>query len=95
MLIDTNIFLEWLLGQQRADECRTLLDKVQNGETNALVTDFALHIIAIILERGGKRSELPELFTTLASFDALSVIHASLEEHIQIALLANQNWPRF
>ena len=90
MLIDTNIFLEWLLGQERADECRTLLEKIQSGEIAALVTDFALHSIAIILERGGKKAELPELFTAIASFQGLSVLHATLEEHFEIALLSHE-----
>lgn len=88
VLVDTNIFLEWLLDQQRADECRILLEKVQNGEMEALVTDFALHSIAIIIERSGKKADLPDLFTALASFEGLSVLHATLEEHVEVARLA-------
>lgn len=85
MLIDTNIFLEWLLGQQRADECIALLDKVRVGEMRAFVTDFALHSIAVILERGGKRGELPSLMSSLASFEGMSILSASLEEYPAIA----------
>lgn len=85
MLIDTNIFLEWLLDQQRADECVALLERVRVGEMQAFVTDFALHSIAIILERGGKRDELPSLMRSLASFEGMSVLCASLEEYPAIA----------
>lgn len=85
MLIDTNIFLEWLLGQQRADERVALLDKVRAGEIQAFVTDFALHSIAVILERAGKRDELASLMSSLASFEGMSVLCASLEEYPAIA----------
>lgn len=85
MLIDTNIFLEWLLDQQRADECIALLEKVRVGEVKAFVTDFALHSIAVILGRAGKRDELPGLMNSLASFEGMFVICASLEEYPAIA----------
>ena len=88
VLLDTNIFLEWLLGQQRADECRSLLERAQEGGIDVLVTDFALHSIAVIMERSGNKDELPGLFATLASFEGLSVLHASLEEHSAVARLA-------
>jgi len=90
VLIDTNIFLEWLLGQARADECRTLLGRVQDAEIETFVTDFTLHSIAIVLERAGKAEELAGLFTALASFEGLSLLHASLEQHSQVARLAQE-----
>ena len=50
-LIDTNIFLEILLDQQKADECQRLLSKVYEGKIFAYVSSFTLHSIEVILER--------------------------------------------
>ena len=50
-LVDTNIFLEILLNQERREECKRFLD----GNVGGLgVTDFSLHSLGIILFRYGK-----------------------------------------
>jgi predicted nucleic acid-binding protein len=50
-LIDTNIFLEVLLEQDNKDSCLSLLEVIEKGEIQAIITSFALHSIAIILEK--------------------------------------------
>jgi len=47
LLIDTNIFLEVLLEQSRADEARDLL--LKTDEHNFLISDFSLHSIGVLL----------------------------------------------
>lgn len=42
-LVDTNIFLEVILGQARGKACRIFLNAVQMGKTRAWVTDFSLY----------------------------------------------------
>jgi predicted nucleic acid-binding protein len=52
LLLDTNIFLEVLLEQTRADEAKTLL-----AETDAhdfFISDFSLHSIGVILIKRNK-----------------------------------------
>ena len=50
-LLDTNVFLEVLLGQEKRDRCRDFL----NGNIGDLsVTDFTLHSIGVILFRHDK-----------------------------------------
>lgn len=49
LLIDTNIFLEVLLGQARAEEVRALLSKT--GEHEFFTCDFSLHSIGLLLFR--------------------------------------------
>lgn len=90
MLIDTNIFLEVFLSQARAAECLSFLERVENGELRAFVTDFTLHSLAVVLGRAGKGAVLPQVFTSLAAFQGLILLHASLLEHSDIAILANQ-----
>ncbi len=49
VLIDTNIFLELFLDQERADECEKFLMKVSSGEIEGIVTQFSVHAIEAIL----------------------------------------------
>ncbi len=59
-LLDTNIWLERLLDQDRADEVRRLLDEVSSDRL--FVTDFSFHSIGVILLRLGQ----PEAFLRFA-----------------------------
>ncbi|MUG97650.1 PIN domain-containing protein [Scytonema sp. UIC 10036] len=55
-LVDTNVFLEVLLEQQRADEARKFL---LNAPADSLhISDFSLYSIGIILVR----RQMPEVF---------------------------------
>lgn len=54
LLIDTNIFLEVLLGQSKSDEARNLLARTTEHEI--FISDFALHSIGLLLVRQGKPS---------------------------------------
>jgi len=49
LLVDTCIFLELLLNQSRAQECREFLDKIARGELEAIVTTFTIHAIEAII----------------------------------------------
>lgn len=69
---------------------RRFLSKVQEGELRAFVTDFALHSVGIILTREGKATDLPDVFTRLSAFEGLTILHASIEEHADIAWLARE-----
>ena len=50
-LVDTNIFLEILLGQDKKEVCKSFLDE-NIGDLNT--TDFSLHSIGVILFRYNK-----------------------------------------
>ena len=50
-LVDTNIFLEILLGQDNKEVCKRFLDK---NIRNLNITDFSLHSIGVILFRYSK-----------------------------------------
>jgi predicted nucleic acid-binding protein len=57
-LVDTNVFLEILLNQNKKEDCKNFLDK--NIRTLHL-TDFSLHSIGIILFRYGKEDIFQKL----------------------------------
>ena len=50
-LIDTNIFLEILLDQERSAEWQELFDDLQDREVIFYVSSFTVHSIEVILER--------------------------------------------
>ena len=51
-LVDTNIWLERILNQSRAEEVSQFFDRVPSGQL--FITDFALHSIGVILGRFSK-----------------------------------------
>ena len=61
LLIDTNIFLEILLEQRRAEEAKDLLRKVDQHDF--FISDFALHSVGLLLLRQRK----PEVFRSFLS----------------------------
>jgi predicted nucleic acid-binding protein len=55
-LVDTNIWLERLLGQAKSDEVGQFLDQIQTDQL--FITDFAFHSIGVILTRLKRKSAL-------------------------------------
>lgn len=52
ILVDTNVFLEFLTGQKRADECGSLLARLSKGDEEGTVTRFTLHAIEALSDPG-------------------------------------------
>jgi predicted nucleic acid-binding protein len=61
LLVDTNIFLEILLEQDRAEEAKDFLRKVDQHDF--FISDFALHSVGLLLLRQRK----PEVFRQFLS----------------------------
>lgn len=87
-LIDTNIFLELFLGQEKADECEKLLEEVSEGELEAVVTKFSIHAIEAILND----SDLILLFLrNLQNSIGISIYETSIEDEIAASMLMKKN----
>lgn len=81
-LIDTNIFLEILLKQDKSDSCKTFLDK-NIGSIN--ISDFTLHSIGVILFRQNEeQSFLKFISDTLPKTNLLSLPKNKYDEVIII-----------
>lgn len=83
LLIDTNIFLEILLNQNRAEEAKEFLRKGTQHEF--FVSDFALHSIGLILLRQHKPDVFRDFLSDLiinAGINQLSLSADELEEVI-------------
>lgn len=78
-LIDTNIFLELMLDQERADECERFLEEVKQGRQEAIITDLVLDSILLIMESKHKRpSELAMFLISLADYKGLQLYWLSV-----------------
>jgi len=62
-LVDTNIWLERLLDQERSAQVGQFL--AQTSTDQLLMTDFALHSIGVILDRLGQRAVLSQFVDDL------------------------------
>ncbi|RLI19632.1 PIN domain nuclease [Candidatus Bathyarchaeota archaeon] len=84
LLIDTNIFLELLLGQERADRCQKFLEMVSEGGLEAVATKFSIHMIEAMLND----SELIPIFLrNLRNSIGLHVYETSMDDEIAASML--------
>jgi len=87
IVVDTNIFLEFLRGQGRSQECLRLMRRVERGEIQAYMTGFSLHGIEVVLERVGKIAGLIKFLGWVIHTQNLSVYHTNPYEELQVAAL--------
>ena len=70
--IDANIFLELLLGQERADECERFLRLVHKGHLRGVTTDFHVDTVIIVMENHGLGpADIRTFLLSLLSYDVL------------------------
>ena len=65
-LNDTNIFLEVLLNQEKADECELFLKKINRSKGSFYVSSFTLHSIEVIMARTNKIKELGDFLSFIS-----------------------------
>ena len=78
-LVDTNIFLEILLGQDKKKDCKKYLDK-NIGKLN--ITDFSLHSIGVILFRYGKEDIFQKFIEDV--IPAVKVLSLPVEQYREV-----------
>jgi predicted nucleic acid-binding protein len=91
-LVDTNIFLEVLLAQNRKDECENFLNNLRTGKKTGVITDFTLHSIIVIMSNFNKIRELKLFLFSLTAYKGLKIYHTTLTNEINATEIAlNQN----
>lgn len=85
-LIDTNIFLEVLLGQENSDECRDLLNAVADGQIHAAVSKFTVHGIEGMLT--DEPEALDRFITNISSIINLEILETTVQEEKQVLEVA-------
>ena len=87
LLIDTNIFLEVMLGRPRQHECAEFLTQVRTGGKTAAITDFSIYSIMIILAKEKKLLELKTFLRSLSAYVGLTVHVPSTNDLLEAAEL--------
>jgi len=83
-LIDTNIFLEVLLGRENKEECISLLRMIESGELKAFTTSFMIHSIEVMMDHFKKQKELKIFLETIRDFRGLNIYYTNIEDEISV-----------
>ncbi|MBM3334734.1 type II toxin-antitoxin system VapC family toxin [Candidatus Sumerlaeota bacterium] len=87
-LVDTNVWLELLLEQEKAGEVLAFL---QNTDARDLViTDFSLHSIGVILTRLNKESLFEDFLTDTIEDSGVGKVHLDTAELKQVLVIGRQ-----
>lgn len=89
-LVDTNIFLEVLLSRDRKKECKKFLISLREGKNTAIVTDFTIHSIIVIMNQPNTLNELKTFLLALTAYKGLHVHHTTIAQEIRATELAAQ-----
>ncbi len=89
-LIDTNIFLEVLLNQDNKESCLTLLKLIEKGEIRVIVTSFALHSIAIILEKLKGIDYYRDFLEIITTSEGLMTYSTTPQDEIEICKISKR-----
>ena len=87
LLIDTNVFLELMLGRERADECERFLIKVSSGELEAAVSKFTVHAVEALLN---DPNLILAFLRNVQNSLGLSVYETSLDDEIATSMLMDK-----
>lgn len=88
-LVDTNIFLEVMLNQQRAQDAKSFLQKSDIHEH--FMSDFSLHSIALILLRRRAFNLLERFIADTVRSGSVNVIGIPPEDLTQVIAAAQQH----
>lgn len=81
-LLDTNIWLERLLNQAKAQDVKRLLDEVDSSEL--AMSDFSLHSVCVILGRSNKLGLLDSFITDLFINGRVAILNLTAAEIQQV-----------
>jgi uncharacterized protein len=85
-VVDSNIFLEVLLGQVKKDAAFQFFEKL-NENSQAVVTTFSVHAIEAVLSSKKKNKELKTFLEFIQGHPFLQRYYTSTEEELEIAAL--------
>ena len=84
IVVDTNIFLEYLLGQEKAADCLTAIESIVDTEEESRISSFSLHSIEVILTRKNLVKELKSFLNVLDNLFFLKVYYTTVKEEKEV-----------
>ena len=93
MLIDTNIFLELLLDQKKANECELFLKEILEGKKAAFITSFSIDsVVLAMIRNNAENKEIINFLTSLKKYKGLKIHTFSLKDRINaLSLIEKYN----
>jgi hypothetical protein len=88
LLIDTNIFLEVILEQARAEEARTFLGR--NEEHEFFLSDFSLHSVGILLFRRKRHQVFRQFLKDMTAQAGMELVSVPVSDMDAVALVAER-----
>ncbi len=89
---DANIFLEVELGQAKSRACEEFLELVRSGEVDAVISDFSIYTVALVMENNGKTpKEIKKFFASLFAYAGLRIHPLSNDDRIAAATLMEKH----
>ena len=85
LLVDTNIFLEILLDQEKKDQCKFFLS---DNIDQLFISDFSLHSIGVILLRNKKEKIYEKFIKDI--LPKISIISLSKEKYKEISKISKK-----
>ncbi len=84
MLIDTNIFLEVQLNQERAAQATKILEAISVNKVKGFITDYTIDSVIIIMENYDKSpDEIKRFLLSLLGYKGLEFYHLSIYDKIE------------
>ncbi len=87
-LIDTNIWLERLLDQERSDEVGSFLDRMPSN--HLFITDFSFHSIGVIMSKLDRMNAYLNFINDVFIYGAVSIIRLEPEDIQRLAQVIEQ-----
>lgn len=93
LLLDTNIFLEVILEQERSEEARILMSKIDQYEF--FLSDYSLHSIGLLLFRRKQYGGIPAIPTGHSFWSWIHCDWPSRQRNGGRYSVCPTVWPRF
>ena len=90
-LIDTNIILEFLLGQNKADECINLIESLAYKEIPVFISRFGLYSIEIIMIKNKNQAALTKFLDFLVAYGNIKIISTDANDDKEILQAAGKD----
>jgi predicted nucleic acid-binding protein len=88
LLIDTNVWLESLLDQEKAEEVDRFLASTDTG--TLAITDFALHSVGLVLMRLGRPELLEQFVLDITADPGVAVLTVDVPDLVRVPDLKAQ-----
>lgn len=89
ILIDTNIFIELLLDQEKSSQCQKFLAKASRGEIKCVVTSFTVHAVEGLLTQKSKKIE--NFLKNIEKSTGIQVIQTEIGREREISKIAQES----